>query len=81
MTDWTKEEDEAFNEVEKQSNLGKQILRSQGQPYHWEADAIKAAVLIEREACAKMCDYVYDNIVTDEHIKDMAFKIRARGNT
>jgi len=35
----------------------------------------------EREACAKMCDYVYDNIVTDEHIKDMAFKIRARGNT
>ncbi len=33
----------------------------------------------EREECAKMCDYVYDNIVTDEHIKDMAFKIRARG--
>ena len=33
----------------------------------------------EREDCAKMCDYVYDNIVTDEHIKDMAFKIRARG--
>jgi hypothetical protein len=26
--DWTKEEDEAFNEVEKQSNLGKQILRA-----------------------------------------------------
>ena len=33
----------------------------------------------EREACAKMCAYVYDNIVTDEHIKAMAFKIRARG--
>ena len=33
----------------------------------------------EREVCAKMCDYVYDNIVTDEHIKAMAFKIRARG--
>jgi hypothetical protein len=28
MTDWTKEEDEAFNAVEKQSNLGKQILRA-----------------------------------------------------
>jgi hypothetical protein len=28
MTEWTKEEDEAFNEVEKQSNLGKQILRA-----------------------------------------------------
>ena len=32
----------------------------------------------EREECAKMCDYVYDNIVTDEHIKAMAFKIRTR---
>ena len=28
MTDWTPEEDEAFNMVEKQSNLGKQILRA-----------------------------------------------------
>jgi hypothetical protein len=28
MTEWTKEEDEAFNMVEKHSNLGKQILRS-----------------------------------------------------
>ena len=35
MTDWTKEEDEAFNSVEKQSNLGKQILRDLGQPYHF----------------------------------------------
>jgi len=25
--DWTPEEDEAFNEVERQSNLGKQILQ------------------------------------------------------
>lgn len=31
--DWTPEEDEAFNEVEKNSNLGKQILRDMGQPY------------------------------------------------
>ena len=57
MTDWTAEEDEAFNEVEKNSNLGKQILKNiQGQPYHWEVDAIKAAVLIEREACARLCE-------------------------
>ena len=36
MTDWTTEEDEAFNEVEKHSNLGKQILRDMnGQPYHY----------------------------------------------
>jgi len=34
MTDWTPEEDEAFNEVEKHSNLVKQILRGvEGQPY------------------------------------------------
>ena len=36
MTDWTQEEDEAFNDVEKHSNLGKQILREIGQPYHFE---------------------------------------------
>jgi hypothetical protein len=37
MTEWTSEEDEAFNEVEKHSNLGKQILRSiEGQPYHYD---------------------------------------------
>jgi hypothetical protein len=35
MTDWTSEEDEAFNEVEKHSNLGKQILRDLGQPYYF----------------------------------------------
>ena len=36
MTEWTKEEDEAFNEVEKQSNFGKQILRDLGQPYYFD---------------------------------------------
>jgi len=36
MTEWTSEEDEAFNEVEKHSNLGKQILRNLGQPYHYD---------------------------------------------
>ena len=37
MTDWTREEDEAFNNVEKHSNLGKQILRDmEGQPYHYD---------------------------------------------
>ena len=36
MTDWTPEEDEAFNDVEKHSNLGKQILRDLGQPYHYD---------------------------------------------
>lgn len=36
MTEWTKEEDEAFNDVERQSNLGKQILKEIGQPYHFD---------------------------------------------
>jgi hypothetical protein len=36
MTEWTSEEDEAFNDVEKSSNLGKQILRDLGQPYHYD---------------------------------------------
>ena len=77
MTDWTKEEDEAFNEVEKNSNLGKQILKDiQGQPYHWEADAIKAAVLIEREACAKLCDDLWED---DGTAYDCAEAIRTRG--
>jgi hypothetical protein len=73
MTDWTKEEDEAFNEVEKQSNLGKQILQAQGQPYHWEADAIKAAVLIEREVCARVCETF--------NLPLIAEAIRERGTT
>ena len=72
--EWTKEEDEAFNEVEKNSNLGKQILKDMGQPYYWEADAIKAAVLIEREACARLCE---DSV---EYAGDtLAEAIRARG--
>jgi hypothetical protein len=73
MNDWTLEEDEAFNEVEKQSNLGKQILQAQGQPYHWEADAIKAAVLIEREECARLAEKRLD--------WGTALAIRTRGNT
>jgi len=76
MTDWTKEEDEAFNEVERNSNLGKQILKNMGQPYHWEPDAIKAAVLIEREACAKVCESM--NKYMDDG-EECAAAIRARG--
>jgi hypothetical protein len=34
--DWTPEEDEAFNAVEKHSNLGKQILKEMGQPYYYD---------------------------------------------
>ena len=60
--DWTPEEEEAFNEVEKQSNLGKQILRTQGQPYYFasqrtwvgldEEDYIKAYELCDFDKIA-----------------------------
>ena len=58
MTDWTKEEDEAFNEVEKLSNLGKQIIQAQGQPYLWQSEAVQSAVRKEREECARMVDHI-----------------------
>ena len=85
MTDWTSEEDEAFNDVEKQSNLGKQILRAQGQPYHWAAEATKAAVLIEREECARICDDINAKYKWPEETAERiasqwcADAIRARG--
>jgi hypothetical protein len=45
------DEDDEFERIERENSM-------KGQPYHWEADAIKAAVLIEREACARMFDEV-----------------------
>jgi hypothetical protein len=90
MTDWTAEEDEAFNEVEKNSNLGKQILKDMGQPYHWETDAIKAAIKIEREACAQLrhqlTPFDLHNRsemlgVINQALDDYQNLIRARGNT
>lgn len=36
MISWTPEEDEAFNEVEKLSNLGKEILRNIKTPRVWQ---------------------------------------------
>jgi hypothetical protein len=56
MTDWTKEEDEAFNDVEKQSNLGKQILRDLGQPYHYDVYVSPSQRNQVIEECAKVAD-------------------------
>jgi hypothetical protein len=56
MTDWTKEEDEAFNEVEKQSNLGKQILRDLGQPYHFDVYVSPSQRNQVLNECAKLAD-------------------------
>lgn len=43
-------EDDEFDRIEREQEMRK------GQPYIWEADAIKAAVLIEREECARICE-------------------------
>jgi hypothetical protein len=43
------DEDDEFARIERENSM-------KGQPYHWEADAIKAAVLIEREECARIAD-------------------------
>ena len=61
------DEDDEFDRIEREQKM-------KGQPYHWEADAIKAAVLIEREACARLCE---DSV---EYAGDtLAQAIRARG--
>ena len=43
-------EDDEFDRIEREQEMRK------GQPYIWEADAIKAAVLIEREECARIAE-------------------------
>jgi hypothetical protein len=78
MTEWTKKEDEAFNAVERQSNLGKQILKSQGQPYHWQIDAIESAIRMEREECANTASLAL--LGADKELSDRVLKaIRTRG--
>jgi hypothetical protein len=56
MTDWTNEEEEAFNDVEKHSNLGKQILKDMGQPYHFEVFVSVSQRNQVLEEAAKMCE-------------------------
>jgi hypothetical protein len=56
----------------------KVIFRKPSKNFDWEADAIKAAVLIEREACARVCDDLWED---DGTAYDCREAIRARGNT
>jgi hypothetical protein len=65
------DEDDEFARIERESKM-------KGQPYHWEADAIKAAVLIEREECARVCE-AWQEWGADGAL--LAKAIRARGNT
>jgi hypothetical protein len=52
--DWTPEEEEAFNAVEKHSNLGKQILRDMGQPYHFDVSQRNQVLEEAAKACEEM---------------------------
>jgi hypothetical protein len=74
------DEDDEFARIERENSM-------KGQPYHWEADAIKAAVLIEREACARIADGQLRNtnsLLTAPLQSSAAYQIgvliRARGN-
>jgi hypothetical protein len=60
------DEDDEFARIERENSM-------KGQPYNWEVNAIKAAIRMEREACAKLCEYYFEGV--------MASRIRARGNT
>jgi hypothetical protein len=60
------DEDDEFERIERENQM-------KGQPYHWEADAIKAAVLIEREECARLAEKRLDC--------GTALAIRTRGKT
>lgn len=44
------DEDDEFERIMREQEMRK------GQPYYWKAEATKAAVLIEREACARIAD-------------------------
>jgi hypothetical protein len=77
------DEDDEFDRILRENRL-------KGQPYHWEADAIKAAVLIEREACAQLrhqlTPFDLHNRsemlgVINQALDDYQNLIRARGNT
>ena len=60
------DEDDEFERIERENQM-------KGQPYHWKADAIKAAVLIEREECARLAEKRLD--------WGTALAIRTRGKT
>jgi hypothetical protein len=57
----TDEDDEAFNDVEKHSNLGKQILREIGQPYHFEKRKPLTGEMLARAAQASLSPEQYDH--------------------
>jgi hypothetical protein len=69
------DEDDEFERIQRENAM-------KGQPYHWEAEAIKAAINIEREACAKVADNLAltSRYKTQRNLAEWcASSIRARG--
>jgi len=48
------DEDDEFARIEHEAKI------RQGQPYHYEMDAIQSAIRIEREECARLCEELAD---------------------
>jgi glutaredoxin 3 len=66
------EEDDEFARIEHENRI-------KGQPYHWEVDAIEAAINIEREECARIADNWDKANPLSNYGRGIANKIRARG--
>jgi glutaredoxin 3 len=66
------EEDDEFARIEHENRI-------KGQPYHWEVDAIKAAINIEREECARIADDWDKANPLSNYGRSIANRIRARG--
>jgi hypothetical protein len=64
------DEDDEFARIERENSM-------KGQPYNWEANAIKSAVNLERNICAEIAEWCIQNHL-EHHIPE---RIRARGNT
>jgi hypothetical protein len=62
------DEDDEFARIERENSM-------KGQPYNWEANAIKSAINLEREACADIAEWCIQNHL-EHHIPE---RIRARG--
>jgi glutaredoxin len=65
------EEDDEFDRIEHENRI-------KGQPYHWEVDAIKAAINIEREECARIAENWDKSNPLSNYGAIIANKIRAR---
>jgi len=75
--DWTPEEDEAFNEVEKQSNLGKQILQEIKPKREWVGLTDEEIIDVNLSKVKRLID---DPIVcdTDHNIIELGKAIEAK---